>query len=263
LGFLEHPRIWTAQIRSVSFASILFGLKAITVSIRASALTATAGLRAFSIALLTTPIGWLGLAISGLAFLVYKYWGPISGFFKGLWQGIKEGLKGLEPAWGVFKKAVSFISPVLEPLRYVYNLIKSLLKPIDDTGKAAEGLGYRFGKVIADILTAVLTLPAKMFSARVKIITALYDGIRSVATKPIEAVRNIAQRIRNFFPFSPAKEGPLRDIHRVKLVETIAEAIRSSPLLSSPANLLLNRCQDCMDGSRSSLARLSTGMLVM
>jgi hypothetical protein len=56
---------------------------------------AITGIRALGAALLTNPIGWVGLAISAYAFLIYKYWKPISGFFKGLWRGIKESLKGL------------------------------------------------------------------------------------------------------------------------------------------------------------------------
>jgi hypothetical protein len=44
-------------------------------------------------------------------------------------------------------------------------------------------------------------------------------------------MRAIVTRIRRFLPFSPAKEGPLMDIHRIKLVETIADGIRPGALL--------------------------------
>ncbi len=46
--------------------------------------------------------------------------------------------------------------------------------------------------------------------------TSIGDGIRAGWGKLKNKVSSIAQRIRNFFPFSPAKEGPLRDIHRIK-----------------------------------------------
>ncbi len=102
---------------------------------------AIAGLRAFSIALFTTPVGWISLAIAGAALLIYKFWGPISGFFRGLWSGLKEGLKGLEPAWDIFKKVASVFAPVIWPLRMIYNLVKMIIGPVNDTGKAAENLG--------------------------------------------------------------------------------------------------------------------------
>ena len=190
-------------------------------------------LRALSVAMLTTPAGWVALALAGAALLIVKFWKPISGFFKGLWQGLKEGLSGLEPAWNVFKKFAIILYPVLAPLKLIYNAIKNLLKPIDDTGKAAENLGGRVGKAIANILSTILTLPAKMFEAGVKLVNSLWQGIKSVASKPVEEIRRIAQKIRNFLPFSPAKEGPLRDIHRIRLIETIAETIKPGPLLTS------------------------------
>jgi len=70
-----------------------------------------------------------------------------------------------------------------------------------------------------------------LFEAGKKILTTLVDGIKSVANKPVEIMRNIVQRIRNLLPFSPAKEGPLKDLHRIKLIETIADAINPNPLI--------------------------------
>jgi flagellar biosynthesis component FlhA len=39
------------------------------------------------------------------------------------------------------------------------------------------------------------------------------------------------QKIRNLLPFSPAKEGPLRDLHKIKLIQTIADTIKPDPLV--------------------------------
>ncbi|AZM95142.1 phage tail tape measure protein [Vreelandella venusta] len=36
------------------------------------------------------PIGWGIAAIAGAAFLIYKFWEPIKGFFLGLWQQVKD-----------------------------------------------------------------------------------------------------------------------------------------------------------------------------
>lgn len=68
-------------------------------------------------------------------------------------------------------------------------------------------------------------------AAGAKIIGSLVDGIRSAAAGPVEAVRGVVQKVRNLLPFSPAKEGPLRDLHRVRLVETLASAVRPDPLV--------------------------------
>lgn len=45
-----------------------------------------------------------------------------------------------------------------------------------------------------------------------RIVSTLVEGIRSVAGKPIEAVRAIFTKLRKLLPFSDAKEGPLSDL---------------------------------------------------
>jgi TP901 family phage tail tape measure protein len=194
---------------------------------------AMVAMRAFSLTLITSPIGWIGLAVAGAALLIYKYWKPISGFFKGVWQGLKEGLKGLAPAWDVFKKIAPILFPILTPLKWIWNAVKALLKPVEDTGGAAQNMGVRFGKALAGILTTVLTLPAKMLSAGFNIVNSLFEGMKKAINKPVELMKGLAQRLRNFLPFSPAKEGPLKDIHRIRLIETIADSMKPAPMVAA------------------------------
>ncbi|BDV42443.1 phage tail tape measure protein [Geotalea uraniireducens] len=212
------------------------GIRAVIASTRAWAaanLFTISGLRALSVTLLTSPIGWIALAIGVAALVIYKYWKPISGFFRGLWQGLKEGLKGLEPAWDVFKRVAPILFPILIPLKWIFIAIKALFKPVDDVGGKAEGMGRRFGRAIGTILSSVVQLPAKMLAAGANIIDSLFKGMTSKLDKPIGAMKGLAQRLRNFLPFSPAKEGPLRDINRVRIVETIAESMRPTPLVNA------------------------------
>ena len=211
-----------------------FHLSGVTRFIR-SALVAT---RAFSVALLTTPIGWIGLAVAGAALLIYKFWKPIAGFFRGLWQGLKAGLKPLEPAFAVFKKFAPWLFPVLIPLRMVRTAlgwvgrgIKALFGPIEDVGGRAEAMGKRFGAALAGVVNFATAIPSRMYTAGANIVKSLWDGMKSLASKPVEAMKSIAGKIREYLPFSPAKVGPLRDIHRVRLVETIAEGMKPAPMV--------------------------------
>ena len=61
--------------------------------------------------------------------------------------------------------------------------------------------------------------------------TSIWEGIKSMASKPIQAIQDVVKKIREYLPFSPAKRGPLMDLHRVKIVETIAQAIKPAPLV--------------------------------
>jgi TP901 family phage tail tape measure protein len=236
---IATTRLWiTTQYQSLA-ASIAArgGLVSLSRSFADSLVSglrvAMVAMRAFSLSLLTNPVGWVCLAIGVAALVIYKYWKPISGFFKGLWQGIKEGLKGLEPAWDIFKKIAPFLFPIITPLKWIYNAIKSLFKPVDDVGGKAQNMGLRFGKAIGGILSAILQLPYKMLAAGGNIIESLFQGMMNKINKPITAIKNLAQKLRNFLPFSPAKEGALRDINRVRIVETIAESMKPAPMMNA------------------------------
>lgn len=74
------------------------------------ALLAMAGAaKAFGVALLTTPLGWIlaGLAaLAGAAYLIVKHWEPISAFFKSLWKDVEE----------IFTRSVQYVMGALQPL---------------------------------------------------------------------------------------------------------------------------------------------------
>ncbi|MEQ8608715.1 MAG: phage tail tape measure protein [Rhodospirillales bacterium] len=56
-----------------------------------------AAIKAFSVALMATPLGWFMAAIAaiaGAAYLIYDNWEPISTFFSNLWDGIVSKFTG-------------------------------------------------------------------------------------------------------------------------------------------------------------------------
>ena len=88
-------------------------------------------------------------------------------------------------------------------------------------------------QAVTDTISEIGELPGKIrakatefFSAGENIVTSIADGIKSAFSKVTGAMSDLTSKIRDFLPFSPAKEGPLRDIMNVKIAESIAEAIR-------------------------------------
>lgn len=183
--------------------------------------------RAFSLTLLTSPIGWIALAIAGVAFLIYKYWKPITAFFKGVWSGLKEGLQPLMP---LFKRMAVALEPIIKPIRAIVDWFKKLIKPVEDTGGAAEKMGVKFGKTLANIIVMLVKFIAKIFECGVKITSMLAEGIMKGLAKVKDCISKVSQVIRDHLPHSPAKTGPLKDLHKVKIVETIASTIKPLPL---------------------------------
>lgn len=205
-----------------------------------------------AVAVLLGPIGIAAATIAAGAALVIRHWASISAFFKGLWQGLSAGMAPLKSLGG---QVAGWFAPLLAIGRAAYNFFLApwvnaigqligwfgrLVAPITQSATAAQAFGYRVGrgiaeavKLVAELAKAFFDLPAKLYDAGVGMITQLMAGIKSKASALYDAVKDVAAKVRGFWPFSPAKEGPLRDLHRVKIVETIASAVNPAPLVKA------------------------------
>jgi len=165
-------------------------------------------LRAFSMVLLTSPIGWIALAVGvliGAVYLLWKHWDTVSRWLSKAWNWLKSSwLKVLE------------VLVNINPIFALFNALNKLVK-------------FVFG--------------IDLFTAGKKIVESLWKGIEALAMKPVEAMKSIVQKIRNLLPFSPAKEGPLKDIHRIKLIETIASSLSPDPLFTRIKDITLKVSQ--------------------
>src|SRR6185437_12895446 len=63
---------------------------------------ALVAIRGVGMALLTSPIFWIGAAIAGVAYEIYRHWDGVKAFFGTLWGNIK----------GIFSGATEFIAGV-------------------------------------------------------------------------------------------------------------------------------------------------------
>lgn len=148
-------------------------------------------------ALLMNPVGLIITAIGVAAFLVIKFWKPIKAFFVRLWEGVKWASLAF---WEWAKK-----------MFFNYHPFGLLIK--------------HWVKVKGFFVNLWAGIKTVFYEAGKGLMNMLWKGIEIMIKKPIEAIKKMAKKIRDYLPFSPAKEGPLRDIHRVRIVETIAEGI--------------------------------------
>ena len=224
---------WTTASIKAAPSNFMNGLKSLKsgfLDLPSKVKNAAIAFRAFSLTLLSSPIGWIALAIASAAFLICKYWKPITGFFKGVFIGLKEGLAPLQPAFNSLAKA---LSPILAPLKAIWEWFKKLIQPVNDTGGAAEKMGIKFGKVLAQIILKITDLIKKMFHLGAKVADFLSLGFLSKTGKTQQAIAKHAQIINDHLPHSPAKMGPLKDLHKIKLVETITASIKPAPLFAA------------------------------
>lgn len=63
------------------------------------------------------------------------------------------------------------------------------------------------------------------------LLSTLTDGIKAMASKPVEAVKNVLGKVRDFLPFSDAKVGPLSELTASgsAIMETLGDGVKSAP----------------------------------
>ena len=112
------------------------------------AATATA-IRVAGTAFLTTPLGWVALAIGGAAFLIMRYWQPLKAFFGGFFIGVKQG----------FGELPGLLKPIVDFVKSIFGWFGRLFKPVDASAEALAGAtsaGEAFGKIIGGALKGML-----------------------------------------------------------------------------------------------------------
>lgn len=134
----------------------------------------------------------------------------ISGFLSGIWNGIKT------VATTVWDAIVGFVTGIpdriMAGLQFLANLAGKALQwfggvkdaAMDKLGEAVEWVKGIPGR----IMDALGNLGSKLFGSGKELIQGFINGIKNMIGKVTDAVGGILNKVRDFFPFSPAKQGP-------------------------------------------------------
>jgi len=100
---------------------------------------------------------------------------------------------------------------------------------------ALEAAGARVKASIISSLTQAQAYVSNLsfYNQGAALMDTMAAGIRARAGAVTAEIQKMAQQVRNMLPSSPAKTGPLSDIHRLKFGETIASSIRSAPMVKA------------------------------
>jgi TP901 family phage tail tape measure protein len=163
---------------------------------RVASFGAAAATWALNIALLANPIVLIGAAIAGAALLIYKYWGPISEYFSGMWERIKivfapvinffgsvwESVKSVFSSVGSFFSSV--VSTIAAPFIWFFGWIGSIFSGIWDGLKSAfSPVGDFFGTIVGAIAApfqALFDWLAEKFGWIGKIVGVIGDALSFV-----------------------------------------------------------------------------------
>jgi TP901 family phage tail tape measure protein len=162
-------------------------------------------------ALLLNPIG---LAITAVAFLIYKFWGPIAGFFKGLWQGLAPIGAALTEAFAPLRVV---LAPVVGLFKTLVGWVGSLFTPLKDTGGAAQSLGLKIGTGIATGIKAFIRLhqfvwglPGMFLQLGADLVMGLVNGITNKIGQAKAAIIGMGQSIKGWFADTLGIKSPSR-----------------------------------------------------
>ena len=98
-------------------------------------------------------------------------------------------------------------------------------------------LGSTIGNVVSTIINGIKNLPGQMVNWGKDMIQGLVNGIKGMIGKVGDAVKGIANKIKNFLHFSRPDVGPLRDYEEwmPDFVEGLASGIKKSTHLVQSA----------------------------
>jgi len=149
------------------------------------------GLRALSLALLTTPIGWLILGITALAtagYLLINHWDTVKAWMAGFWQSITsltgEGIAAVN----------SYFNGLPEPIKAVLSSIWETMKTIFSWSP--------IGLIVNnfdDIVSFLTGLPAKFSSLGEMTMDGLVKGITGKLAEVKETITNAASDAIGWF----------------------------------------------------------------
>jgi TP901 family phage tail tape measure protein len=152
-----------------------------------------------------------------------------TGNWSGVWESVKQIFSGaLKLIWNWIQ--VWGLGKILKFAGFLGGEVGRIFKALWDSVKGIfdDALGWIFSLVkgrFDNILGFLKGLGSMFYNAGKGLLDMMRRGIEAAADAVISAIKGIAQKVRNFLPFSPAKEGPLSDLDKLDFAGPISDSI--------------------------------------
>ena len=191
--------------------------------------TLIGGLKALGVVfgVLTSPIGLVVAAIAAVVGVIVYLWNTNEGFKNAViaaWEAVKAMasnlLSAITTAFGNIVTSVTTAGAnIVTSVKTAWdNVVTSITGAVGKAKTAA-------GNVMQGVIDTITGWFGSFASAGANIVGMIADGIMGAIGKVTGAIGNVTAKIREFLPFSPAKQGALRDIHKLNFGGTIADSI--------------------------------------
>lgn len=217
----------TTPLKAVGKGIVSFGKQVfITATTQLPALISSCW--SFTIALLSNPITWIIAGIIGLIaviVLLWTNWDKVSTWLKDVWNSVVNGVvAGWNWLKGILQDTPNWLLIVLSAFMPFIGLPLLIIKNWDTLKQGFINIWNNIKEGFTNFFTNFI--PNLLESGK-KIMTTIAEGIKSAIMAPVNAIKNGFAKVRQYLPFSDAKEGPLSDLtlSGSRINTTIAEGM--------------------------------------
>ena len=216
---------------AISGAAFAFGgiVKVVSLSLGAFNMLVSgvgAAIKVFNIlriVVLANPIILAVTAIAAVAWLLWRNWDSVKIALAKTWEAIKWTFNNaITIVWGYIKRFTP-LGLIINNWGPITGFFSNMWENIKGGFIAAVNFIFGIGKMFYD--------------AGANIANSIWNGIKSGWTYITDGMGGLVQGIRDYLPFSPAKVGPLKDLHRIKFVETMMQGFNPAPAVNAVAGL--------------------------
>lgn len=126
------------------------------------------------------------------------------------------------------------------------NLTNAIGNALRSVVSSAQSMGYQLYNAIISALNnglaAIRNVSASFYNAGIGLMSSFADGVRASAASAYNSVASVTSQIRNLLPFSPAKEGALKDLDKsgASFFKTFASGMLGDDLYNKVNSVLDN-----------------------
>lgn len=170
--------------------------------------------------------------VNGIRSVITSVWNAIKSVITSVTNSIRSTISSV---WNAIKSVISSVTnSIKSTISNIFNSLKGIVSG------AMSGVKSAISSGIKGALNVITGMAGSFLKAGRNIVESIAKGITGAIGKVTGAIKNVAQKVRNFLPFSPPKEGPLMDIMDVKWGATIGAGLDDAiPTVQAKMNALM------------------------
>lgn len=196
------------------------------------------------------PVGWVIAIVVGLVALIIANWDKVKEWTLKIWNALPQDVRSslskianfvkqyFTMVWKNIVSIFEFIKGTFKnALKFLVSLVKGDFQGMKDAASDQMNL---MKETVSNIIDNIVNFfkSVNLYDSGKAIIQSAIDGLVSMKDKILGKVEDIVGAVRDYWPFSPAKVGPLSDIHKMDFKGPIITSINKAR--SGIANAMSN-----------------------